>query len=134
MLSICSRTEVKIFEYLLVGYYENKNLMFIAKIKNGFTPALRRQVGEHFVGLETRLCPFTNLPEHQNARSGEAVTGEVMQKMRWLKPWQVAQIEFTEWTTGLTKWAVAFYFLGSIARIPLGAPLVKSRRINNLAV
>lgn len=86
------------FEYLLVGYYEAKNLIFVAKIKNGFTPALRRKVAEQFRGLETDRCPFANLPEPKNARRGEALTVEAMRKMRWLKPKLVAQIEFTEWT------------------------------------
>ena len=88
------------FEYLLAGYYEGRDLIFVGKIKNGFVPALRRQVMEHFKGLETDTCPFANLPEPKNARRGEALTAEVMKKCRWLKPKLVAQIEFTEWTEG----------------------------------
>src|ERR1051325_3148228 len=87
------------FESLLVGYYESKKLLFVAKIKNGFTPALRRKLAERLKTLETKTCPFANLPERKHARRGEALTREVMQKMRWLKPKLVAQIEFTEWTT-----------------------------------
>jgi bifunctional non-homologous end joining protein LigD len=86
------------FEYLLVGYYEGRDLIFVAKVKNGFTTTLRRKVAERFRGLETVRCPFANLPELKNARRGEALTAEVMQQMRWLKPKLVAQIEFTEWT------------------------------------
>ena len=41
------------FEYLLVGYYEGKDLIFIAKIRNGFTPALRREIAKHFANLRT---------------------------------------------------------------------------------
>src|SRR5829696_297368 len=89
-----------VFDYLLAGYYEGKDLIFIAKIKNGFTPALRRKVAENFKALKTTRCPFANLPEPQNARRGEAVTAEVMQRIKWLKPKLVAQIEFTEWTEG----------------------------------
>jgi bifunctional non-homologous end joining protein LigD len=88
------------FEYLLVGYYEGKDLIFIAKIRNGFTPALRRDVAKHFVGLKTSQCPFANLPEPAGARRGEAITAEVMKKIQWLRPKLVAQIEFTEWTKG----------------------------------
>ena len=86
------------FESLLVGYYEGEELIFVAKIKNGFTLTLRRKVAERFRGLETNRCPFANLPEPKNARRGEALTTEVMREMRWLKPKLVAQIEFTEWT------------------------------------
>ena len=87
------------FDYLLVGYYEGKNLMFIAKVRNGFTPALRRAVAANFARLRTSVCPFANLPEPANARRGEAITAEVMKKIQWLRPKLVAQIEFTDWTT-----------------------------------
>jgi len=88
------------FEYLLVGYYEGKDLIFIAKIRNGFTPSLRRDVARNFAGLKTAQCPFANLPEPANARRGEAITAEVMKKIQWLRPKLVAQIEYTEWTKG----------------------------------
>ena len=87
------------FDYLLVGYYEGKALLFIAKVRNGFTPALRREVARNFPPLRTSQCPFANLPEPANARRGEAITAEVMPKIQWLRPKLVAQIEFTEWTT-----------------------------------
>jgi DNA ligase D-like protein (predicted ligase) len=86
------------FEYLLVGYHEGRSLIFVGKIKNGFTPALRRQVAEHFKKLATKTCPFANLPEPSNARRGEALTAEVMKQIQWLRPKLVAQIEFTDWT------------------------------------
>lgn len=88
------------FEYLLVGYYEGKDLIFIAKIRNGLTPVLRREVAQHFNGLRTSVCPFANLPEPANARRGEAITAAVMKHIQWLRPKLVAQIEFTEWTKG----------------------------------
>ena len=68
------------FEYLLVGYYEGKELIFIAKIRNGFTPCLRRAVSKRFVDLQTSACPFANLPEPANARRGEAITAQLRKK------------------------------------------------------
>jgi len=88
------------FDYLLVGYYEGKDLIFIAKVRNGFTPALRREVAQKFANLRTADCPFANLPEPASARRGEAITADVMPKIQWLRPKLVAQIEFTEWTKG----------------------------------
>ena len=88
------------FDYLLVGYYEGKDLIFIAKIRNGFTPSLRREVAKTFPRLRTSQCPFANLPEPASARRGEAITAEVMPTIQWLRPKLVAQIEFTEWTSG----------------------------------
>jgi bifunctional non-homologous end joining protein LigD len=87
------------FEYLLAGYYDHDRLIFVAKIKNGFVPQTRRDIAEKFNGLESATCPFSNLPEPKNARRGEAITREIMPKLRWLKPKLVAQIEFAEWTS-----------------------------------
>jgi DNA ligase D-like protein (predicted ligase) len=86
------------FDSLLVGYYEGSNLIFNAKVKNGFVPRVRKELFERFKPLETPVCPFANLPEPKYARRGEALTAEVMKKCRWLKPALVAQVEFTEWT------------------------------------
>ncbi len=88
------------FDYLLVGYYEGKDLIFIAKIRNGFTRALRLEIAKNFPRLRTSVCPFANLPELASARRGEAITADVMKKIQWLRPRLVAQIEFTEWTKG----------------------------------
>ncbi|HEX2228423.1 MAG TPA: non-homologous end-joining DNA ligase [Candidatus Binatia bacterium] len=88
------------FDALLVGYYQRGDLIFIAKIRNGFVPRLRRELFEKFKGLETTVCPFANLPEPKNARRGLALTAEAMKQCRWLEPKLVAQIEFTEWTDG----------------------------------
>lgn len=86
------------FDSLLVGYYRGNQLMFVAKIRNGFVPRLRREIFERFKGLETQDYPFANLPERKSARRGIALTAEAMKECRWLKPKLVAQIEFAEWT------------------------------------
>jgi len=49
-----------------------------------------------FAGLETKGCPFANLPEKR--RTMWALTAEEMKECRWLKPQLVAHIEFNEWT------------------------------------
>jgi ATP-dependent DNA ligase len=86
------------FDNLAVGYYERSKLMFIAKVRNGFTPERRRKVAARFKGLETTVCPFANLPEPKNARRDEALTAEAMLAYRWLKPRLVAEIDFADWT------------------------------------
>ena len=79
------------FDNLAVGYYDDSGkLKLIAKIKNGFTPELKRQVYARFKGLETKTCPFQNLPKPKNARRGEALTTDAMKHYRWLKPELVA--------------------------------------------
>jgi ATP-dependent DNA ligase len=86
------------FEALLVGYYEHDKLLFLAKLRNGFVPHVKRHIAQRFKGLETPICPFANLPEPKTARRGLALTAEAMKQCRWLRRELVAQIEFTEWT------------------------------------
>ncbi len=87
------------FDNLAVGYYNDAGrLIFIAKIKNGFTPDVKHKVFERLHPLETKVCPFHNLPEPKTARRGEALTAEAMKNYRWLKPKLVAEVEFTDWT------------------------------------
>jgi len=78
------------FDALIVGYY------FVAKVRNGFVPQVRREVYRKFKGLETDTCPFVNLPEKK--RTIWALTKQEMENCQWLRPELVAQIEFAEWT------------------------------------
>jgi bifunctional non-homologous end joining protein LigD len=87
-----------VFDALLVGYYDRAALLFVAKIRNGFTPNAKTEIAAWFADLETARCPFANLPEPKSARRGLALTAEVMKQCRWLKPKLVAQVAFTEWT------------------------------------
>ena len=82
----------------LVGYYEGKNLLYAAKVRNGFAPASRVALFERFRGLERPTCPFKNLPESKKGRCGEGLATEDMSKCRWVEPRLVAAIEFLEWT------------------------------------
>ncbi len=86
------------FDALVFGYYEGERLMYVARTRNGFTPASRQRLFERFRGLEVSACPFVNLPEAKSGRWGQGLTKEKMQECRWLKPLLVAQFEFTEWT------------------------------------
>ena len=86
------------FDALVFGYYEDKKLVYVARTRNGFTPASRRSLFEKFRGLEIPECPFVNLPEAKSGRWGQGLTKEKMKDCRWLKPALVGQFEFTEWT------------------------------------
>ena len=86
------------FDAILVGYFEQDKLMFASRVRNGFVPALRASVFRKFKGLESRKCPFANLPESSKGRWGEGLTAEDMEKCVWLKPKLVAAIEYAEWT------------------------------------
>ena len=86
------------FDALVFGYYEGKRLIYVARTRNGFTPASRRGLLEKFRGLEISECPFVNLPEAKSGRWGQGLTREKMKDCRWLKPVLVGQFQFTEWT------------------------------------
>ena len=86
------------FDALLVGVYENKELIFVAKVKNGFVPRIRDELFPALKALQTAQCTFKNLPESEASRWGESLTAEKMQQCRWIKPKLVCQIAFVEWT------------------------------------
>jgi bifunctional non-homologous end joining protein LigD len=51
------------FDSLIVGYYDAGKLMYVARTRNGFVPASRRQVFSKLKPLATETCPFANLPD-----------------------------------------------------------------------
>jgi ATP-dependent DNA ligase len=83
---------------IVVGYYRGRDLIYVARTRNGFVPASRRSVFQKLSGLKTDKCPFINLPETRKARWGEAMTAEKMKECVWVRPELIAQIEFLEWT------------------------------------
>jgi DNA ligase D-like protein (predicted ligase) len=85
-------------EAINVGYYHGKDLIYVARTRNGFVLASRRRVLEKLRPLVVPTCPFVNLPETHKARWGESLTAEKMKQCVWVRPEIVAQIEFLEWT------------------------------------
>jgi hypothetical protein len=73
---------VRGFDALLVGAYESKQLMFAAKVKNGFVPGIRDKLFPPLKALQTSGCPFKNLPEQRTSRWGESLTAEKMDQCR----------------------------------------------------
>src|SRR5438094_3981181 len=86
------------FDSLIVGYYHGKDLVYVARVRNGFVPASRRQVFEKILHLVSPAMPFVNLPDTHKSRWGDELTAEKMKECVWLRPETVAQIEFLEWT------------------------------------
>jgi DNA ligase D-like protein (predicted ligase) len=86
------------FDALVFGYYEGDRLIYAARTRNGFTPAVRVQLFKRLKGLEIADCPFANLPEARSGRWGQGLTLAKMADCRWLKPVLVGQFEFLEWT------------------------------------
>jgi len=72
------------------GYYRRKELVYLARVRNGFVTASRRQVFEKLRPLVVPECPFVNLRNSQGTMA--------MKRCVWVRPRLVAQIEFLEWT------------------------------------
>ena len=75
-------------------------LVYVARVRNAFVPASRRQVFEKIRHLVSPTMPFVNLPDTHKSRWGDELTAEKMKECVWLRPEAVAQIEFLEWTAG----------------------------------
>ena len=88
----------KTFDALIFGYYDGDRLLYAARTRNGFTPALRQQLFKRLRPLEIADCPFANLPEAKSGRWGQGLTKAKMGECRWLTPVLVGQFEFVEWT------------------------------------
>jgi bifunctional non-homologous end joining protein LigD len=86
------------FDALLVGVYENKRLIFVAKVKDGFVPRIRHEIFPALQKLRVVHCAFKNLPEKRASRWGESLTAEKMEQCRWVTPKLVCQDAFLEWT------------------------------------
>jgi bifunctional non-homologous end joining protein LigD len=86
------------FDALIFGYYYDGKLQYAARTRNGFTPSAREQLFKKLQPLETKECPFANLPEARSGRWGVGLTAAKMKDCRWVKPVLVGQFEFTEWT------------------------------------
>jgi bifunctional non-homologous end joining protein LigD len=84
------------FDSIIVGYYEGKDLVYVARTRNGFVPASRRLVFSKLKHLVTPECPFVNLPETKKSRFGEELNAEKMKKAVWLRPKVIAQNKLAE--------------------------------------
>ena len=69
---------------LIVGYYRGKDFVYVARVRNGFVPALRQQVFERIRNLVSPTMPFVNLPDEHPSRWGENLTAEKMKECVWL--------------------------------------------------
>ena len=74
------------FDALLVGVYEKKELIFVAKVKNGFVPRVRDEIFPALKALQTAKCLFKNLPEIRASRWDESLTAVGLRSFGRLTP------------------------------------------------
>jgi DNA ligase D-like protein (predicted ligase) len=83
---------------ILVGYYDDRDLVYVGRIRAGLTALSRRVLLPHFQELRIARCPFSNLPERSEGHWGDGLTVEKMDLCCWLHPFLVARIEFLQFT------------------------------------
>jgi len=71
---------------LLVGYFENADLVFAGKIGTGFDTKLLLELRSRLDALEIATTPFTK------------ATGLPRLRAHWVRPEIVVQVAFIEWT------------------------------------
>jgi len=87
------------FGAVLVGYYEKGKLIFAGKVGTGFNEKMLGMLNRTFAKLQTKDCPFANLPEKPVTTSrSKGLTAREMRRCTWLKPQLVCQVRFAEWT------------------------------------
>lgn len=84
------------FGAILVGYYEQEKLQFVAKVGTGFDEKRLSSLYKQFQKLKRPTCPFANLPEKSATSRG--LTASQMRFCTWLEPKLVGEIRFAEWT------------------------------------
>jgi bifunctional non-homologous end joining protein LigD len=95
---------------LFVGYFENSELHFAGKVRNGFTLYARREWFLRLNPIATRRCPFVEIPISRSSRWDSGITAEELRSVRWVESRFVVQIRYREWTTeGRLRHA---YYLG----------------------
>lgn len=86
---VCGYTEPRrsrmLFGSLVAGLYQGGKLVFTGHVGGGFNAKSLRDVHAFMAPLGTRTSPFAKVPK----------TNE---KVQWIRPVLVAEVEFTEWT------------------------------------
>jgi ATP dependent DNA ligase C terminal region/ATP dependent DNA ligase domain len=83
---------------LIVGFYEQRTLLFAAKVRAGMVLHVRRELFKQLSALSIARCPFDNLPDAKMSHWGGGVTADEMTTIQRVQPNVVAQIRFEEWT------------------------------------
>ncbi|MGI9088613.1 MAG: non-homologous end-joining DNA ligase [Chthoniobacterales bacterium] len=88
----------KYFGALLVGYYEQKRLLFAGKVGTGFNEKLLAGLHKLLQKEARDDCPFADLPSKQNGQWVQGITPAIMRRCHWVNPVFVGQVKFAEWT------------------------------------
>ena len=84
---------------IVVGYYDGRQLLFAAQVRAGLTPHIRAALRQLLDKQSVEKCPFVNLPNSVGrSHWGSGITAEDMASFRWVRPREVVEVSFVEWT------------------------------------
>ena len=83
---------------LVVGFYRGQGSDLCGARESRLGASMRREVLDRIKHLKTIKCPFADLPQPAAGRWGQGLTAEKMKECVWIRPEEVAQIQFLEWT------------------------------------
>lgn len=83
------------FDELVVGRRVGKELRYMARVRAGFVPRVKKQVYDAIHVAELRECPFANLPEK---RGPHPFNAGKMRKAVWVRPRFHAEVAFNNIT------------------------------------
>jgi ATP-dependent DNA ligase len=68
-------------------------------VRAALTPFQRTEIFRRIEGHTVPSCPFVNLPNSKgSSRWEERISADDMRTLRWVKPRQVVEVAFVEWT------------------------------------
>ncbi len=82
----------KKFSALLLGVYEDKELVFIGPVGTGFNAKMQTELLEKLKPLETKKCPFKEVPEYN--KPSRFRPNPPKAEVVWVKPKLVAEVTY----------------------------------------
>ncbi|MGN6419952.1 MAG: DNA ligase D [Pseudobacter sp.] len=82
----------KLFSSLLLGIYENRQLVYIGPVGTGFTNQQQTELMKAFKPLRTKTCPFPEVPEYN--KPSRFRPNPPKASVTWLKPELVAEVSY----------------------------------------
>lgn len=82
----------KQFSALLLGVYENDELVFIGPVGTGFNAKMQTELLEKLKPLETKKCPFREVPDYN--KPSRFRPNPPKAEVTWVKPKLVAEVTY----------------------------------------
>jgi DNA ligase D-like protein (predicted ligase) len=83
---------------LIVGEWRDKKLYYVNRVRSGLVQWTRQMLYDALNPYVTKKCPFANLPEPSSRP--HALDAEMMKECVWVKPKQMAELEYVNRTAG----------------------------------